>query len=276
MADSIVRKPIPKTGELLPAIGLGTWQTFDVGATEIGTRRRSKKFCANSSASAAASSTRRRCTASPKASPAISPPSSACTNNFFSRPKFGPAGATPASARWKNLSSACAPSAWICMQVHNLVDYRTHLTTLRAWKEQGKVRYIGVTHYTASAYDRARARDRRRRSRLRPAQLFPGRARSGTTPLAARRRQTTRRAREPAASPKARCFAKCAASRCRPGPKKSVARAGRSFFSNSSSLIPPSLARFPPPRKVEHLVDNMQAMHGPLPEAPGASAWRAT
>ena len=39
------------------------------------------------------------------------------------------------------------------MQVHNLVDYRTHLETLRRWKEQGKVRYIGVTHYTKSAYD---------------------------------------------------------------------------------------------------------------------------
>jgi diketogulonate reductase-like aldo/keto reductase len=38
------------------------------------------------------------------------------------------------------------------MQVHNLVDWRTHLATLRGWKEQGRVRYIGITHYTASAY----------------------------------------------------------------------------------------------------------------------------
>jgi len=38
------------------------------------------------------------------------------------------------------------------MQVHNLVDWRTHLATLRAWKEQGRVRYIGITHYTSSAY----------------------------------------------------------------------------------------------------------------------------
>src|SRR6185436_1461216 len=38
------------------------------------------------------------------------------------------------------------------MQIHNLQDWRTHLATLRQWKEQGKVRYIGVTHYTASAY----------------------------------------------------------------------------------------------------------------------------
>ena len=39
------------------------------------------------------------------------------------------------------------------MQVHNLVDWRTHLRTLRAWKEQKKFRYIGITHYTDPALD---------------------------------------------------------------------------------------------------------------------------
>jgi len=39
------------------------------------------------------------------------------------------------------------------MQVHNLVDWRTHLLTLRRWKDQGRIRYVGVTHYTESAYD---------------------------------------------------------------------------------------------------------------------------
>ena len=39
------------------------------------------------------------------------------------------------------------------MQVHNLVDVEVHLETLRAWKAQGRVRYIGVTHYTAGAHD---------------------------------------------------------------------------------------------------------------------------
>jgi diketogulonate reductase-like aldo/keto reductase len=38
------------------------------------------------------------------------------------------------------------------MQVHSLLDVDTHLATLRARKEQGRVRHIGVTHYTASAY----------------------------------------------------------------------------------------------------------------------------
>ena len=38
------------------------------------------------------------------------------------------------------------------MQIHNLVDWKTHLATLRRWKDEARVRYIGVTHYTASAY----------------------------------------------------------------------------------------------------------------------------
>ncbi len=38
------------------------------------------------------------------------------------------------------------------MQIHNLVDWRTHLATLREWKAAGRVRYIGITHYTESAY----------------------------------------------------------------------------------------------------------------------------
>lgn len=38
------------------------------------------------------------------------------------------------------------------MQIHNLVDWRVHLKTLRAWKEQGRFRYIGVTHYQRSAF----------------------------------------------------------------------------------------------------------------------------
>ncbi|MCI0569629.1 MAG: aldo/keto reductase [Myxococcaceae bacterium] len=39
------------------------------------------------------------------------------------------------------------------MQVHNLLDWRTHLQTLREWKAEGRIRYIGVTHYLRSAFD---------------------------------------------------------------------------------------------------------------------------
>ncbi|WP_052444969.1 aldo/keto reductase [Chromohalobacter japonicus] len=40
------------------------------------------------------------------------------------------------------------------IQVHNLVDLQTQLDTLKAWRDEGRVRYIGVTHYTVSGHDR--------------------------------------------------------------------------------------------------------------------------
>ena len=39
------------------------------------------------------------------------------------------------------------------MQVHNLSDVATQTKTMQAWQEQGRIRHIGITHYTASAYD---------------------------------------------------------------------------------------------------------------------------
>jgi diketogulonate reductase-like aldo/keto reductase len=38
------------------------------------------------------------------------------------------------------------------LQIHNLLDWRVHLPTLRALKEAGTVRFIGITHYTVSAH----------------------------------------------------------------------------------------------------------------------------
>jgi diketogulonate reductase-like aldo/keto reductase len=44
------------------------------------------------------------------------------------------------------------PRAMDLMQVHNLTDVKTQLKTLREWKEQGRIRYLGVTHYHEGAY----------------------------------------------------------------------------------------------------------------------------
>jgi aryl-alcohol dehydrogenase-like predicted oxidoreductase len=38
------------------------------------------------------------------------------------------------------------------MQVHNLLDWQIHLATLRGWKKEGRIGYLGITHYTLSAY----------------------------------------------------------------------------------------------------------------------------
>jgi diketogulonate reductase-like aldo/keto reductase len=43
------------------------------------------------------------------------------------------------------------------MQIHNLVDWKTHLPTLRAWKKEGRIRTLGITHYTPGAFDQLEA-----------------------------------------------------------------------------------------------------------------------
>ncbi len=43
------------------------------------------------------------------------------------------------------------------MQIHNLVDWKVHLRTLRDWKTRGRIRYLGITHYTPSAHDEVEA-----------------------------------------------------------------------------------------------------------------------
>jgi len=40
------------------------------------------------------------------------------------------------------------------MQVHNLLDLEAHLPTLRRWKEEGRIRYVGITHYTVESHAR--------------------------------------------------------------------------------------------------------------------------
>jgi diketogulonate reductase-like aldo/keto reductase len=39
------------------------------------------------------------------------------------------------------------------MQIHNLVDWRTHIKTLVDWKADGRIRYLGITHYQVNAFD---------------------------------------------------------------------------------------------------------------------------
>jgi diketogulonate reductase-like aldo/keto reductase len=58
------------------------------------------------------------------------------------------------------------------MQIHNLVDWRTQLATLRSMKAEGRIRYIGITHYTVSALSELARSRNRARHRLRSVRLL--------------------------------------------------------------------------------------------------------
>ena len=151
MADDILTKPIPKTGERLPVIGLGTWQTFDVGASE--SARAPLRAVLREFVRAGGSVI--------DSSPMYGKSESVTgelaeldvQKKIFLATKVWTSGRDAGIRQMQESYKRLRTDKLDLLQVHNLVDYRSQLSTLRDWKAQGKVRYVGVTHYTASAYD---------------------------------------------------------------------------------------------------------------------------
>lgn len=144
---SMRSRPIPSTGELMPAIGLGTWPVFDVGAGEAARRplREVVRLLVDAGG--------RIIDSSPMYGRA-----EAVTGHLLAdlqgRPRAFLATKVWTTGRERGIeqmqrSASLLRSAVIdLMQIHNLVDWRAHLATLRRMKEAGGIRYIGITHYT--------------------------------------------------------------------------------------------------------------------------------
>ena len=147
-----VRAVIPRTGEPLPVIGLGTWQTFDVGrsaAAREPLREVLREFAALGGKVVDSSpmyGESERVVGDLTAELGL-------RDKLFLATKVWTSGHDAGVAQMQESLKLLRAGRLDLMQVHNLVDWRTHLATLRKWKEQGKVRYIGVTHYTEGAYD---------------------------------------------------------------------------------------------------------------------------
>lgn len=145
-------RPIPSSGEPLPVIGLGTWQTFDVGATaaergplqevltafvELGGRlidsspmyRRAEQVVGDLAAELD------------------------LRDRLFVATKVWTSGREAGIRQMEDSLRKLRSERLDLMQVHNLLDVDTHLATLATWKREGRIRYVGVTHYTASAHD---------------------------------------------------------------------------------------------------------------------------
>lgn len=156
-AAELLRRPIPASGEMLPAVGLGTWQVFDVAgqARELAEARAALSRFVELGGSVVDSSPMYGSSESVLGDIAEG---LGVHRRLFLATKVWTSG-RDAGIRQMEQSMArmrVAPrdlrGPLDLMQVHNLVDVRTHLATLRAWKEAGRVRYVGVTHYNESAY----------------------------------------------------------------------------------------------------------------------------
>ncbi|MGE5303929.1 MAG: aldo/keto reductase [Alphaproteobacteria bacterium] len=151
MAASPLKRSIPRTGDLLPVIGLGTWQTFDVPdqkGARAPLREVLREFC-RLGGSVIDSSPMYGNSESVVGDLAAE---LAIQNQLFLATKVWTRGREAGIQQMEESLRRLRVQRIDLMQVHNLVDWRTHLVTLRRWKDQNRIRYIGVTHYTASAY----------------------------------------------------------------------------------------------------------------------------
>lgn len=151
-ASSILERPIPSSGEKLPAVGLGTWRTFDVG-TSAAEREPLKEVLGRLVALGG-----RVVDSSPMYGTAESVVGDLAgelglTDKLFLATKVWTSGREAGIAQMEQSLRRLRAGRLDLMQIHNLLDWRTHLRTLRTWKETGRIRYLGVTHYTSSAYD---------------------------------------------------------------------------------------------------------------------------
>jgi aryl-alcohol dehydrogenase-like predicted oxidoreductase len=151
------------------------------------------------------------------------------------------------------------------MQVHNLMDWRVHLATLRRWKEQGKIRYIGVTHYTAGAYDQlARVLDSEDIDFVQLNYSVAERdAERRLLPLAAEKRIGVLVNRPFAAGG---LFSKLRSKPLPPWAREIGCASWAQFLLKFVISHPAVTCAIPATSKVQHLTDNMQAGTEPLPD----------
>ncbi|HEV7716747.1 MAG TPA: aldo/keto reductase, partial [Steroidobacteraceae bacterium] len=145
-ADALITRKIPSTGEALPVIGLGTSGPFEVG-NSAAARDPLKEVLEGFFAAGA-----RLIDTSPMYSTAeavlgdlLTP---AMQAKVFLATKVWTRGEREGVEQMTHSAAVMKHPKLDLIQVHNLLDLDTQLKTLQSWKAEGRVRYIGITHYT--------------------------------------------------------------------------------------------------------------------------------
>ncbi len=144
-------KKIPASGEAIPLIGLGTWQSFDVAA-DTGARKPLREVLQGFVQAGG-----RLVDSSPMYGAAESVVGDLVAelgirDKLFIATKVWTSGRAEGLRQMENSFKRLRVERMDLMQVHNLVDVETHTRTLQEMKRRQKLRYIGITHYSASAH----------------------------------------------------------------------------------------------------------------------------
>lgn len=146
-----ITRPIPKGGELIPVIGLGTSRVFDVGSSE------SERAAVKAVLEALVESGGRVVDTAPmygRAEGVVGELVAAAglRSRLFLASKVRTTGHDAGLAQLETSLKLVGAGRMDLMQVHNLVDVKTQLATLRKLKEAGRIRYVGVSHWNASGH----------------------------------------------------------------------------------------------------------------------------
>lgn len=149
--QQMLKRPIYSSGELLPVVGLGTWIQFDVGVSESDRQplREVLKFMASNGGKVIDSSPMYGMSEEVIGDLTSELP---IADQFFYATKVWISGEQNGISQMEASMRKMRRNRIDLMQVHNLIDWKTHMRTLKKWKEEGKIRYIGVTHYTNSSH----------------------------------------------------------------------------------------------------------------------------
>lgn len=144
-------RAIPSTGEKIPALGLGTSRTFDVGHSpnERGPLREVLRRFVELGGKVVDTSPMYG-----RAEEVIGDLTSdlKVRDSLFLASKVWTTGKKEGIESIERTAALLQTKRLDLMQVHNLIDLDVQLATLRAWKEEGRIRHIGITHYVESSF----------------------------------------------------------------------------------------------------------------------------
>ncbi len=150
--SAMLKRPIPSSGNPLPVIGLGTWQSFDVG-NDSESRKQLTQVLSQMNAMGGKVIDSSPMYGSSEAVVGDLTSTLDFQDSFFYATKVWTSGRQQGIDQMKRSMQKMNRKTIDLMQIHNLVDWKTHLSTLKNMKEKGEIKYWGITHYTNASHE---------------------------------------------------------------------------------------------------------------------------
>src|SRR5579862_3486290 len=147
---AMIRRKVPSSGELLPIIGLGTSGPFEVPDTPAARAPLAQVLTAFFAGGGCLIDTSPMYSSAEQVLGELLTPQ--MHEQVFLATKVWTRGRAAGIEQMTRSAELMKVKRLDLIQVHNLLDLDTQLATLREWKAAGRVRYLGVTHYTVSSY----------------------------------------------------------------------------------------------------------------------------